>query len=220
MRSTDWVAAAAVSATAAALALSLPPGRALIEQSMVWHMLVQMPLLLLAGACSMAAAERHGGPMRSADRLHRAARLNRFGLSALMCAQSLLAVWMLPSLIDRAVLLPGADAAKLASLWLAGAALRLGWRQAPPAVQLFFGGYALPMLIWLGLFLAASPQRLCNAYTLDSQILTGRGLVALAGLAGGAWVALAARAAWSNRAAPPGRAAAAVPDSGATSSAR
>jgi len=41
--------------TALALSLSLPPLRVLIEQSMVWHMLVQMPLLVAAGACAAAA---------------------------------------------------------------------------------------------------------------------------------------------------------------------
>ncbi len=43
-------------------ALSLPPLRPLIEQSMVWHMLVQMPLLVLGGW--LVAGHwwaRHGG---------------------------------------------------------------------------------------------------------------------------------------------------------------
>ena len=44
----NWRAAAAVLLTLGALALSLPPLRPLIEQSMVWHMLVQMPLLVLS----------------------------------------------------------------------------------------------------------------------------------------------------------------------------
>jgi hypothetical protein len=193
---------AAVVATAAALALSLPPGRVLIEQSMVWHMLVQMPLLLLAGALGVAAAEQRRWSPRAADRLRRAAHFNRFGLGALMLAQCLMAYWMLPALIDRAVLLPGADAAKLAGLWIAGAALRLGLQQAPAAVQLFFGGSALPMLVWLGLYMAGGQTRLCNAYSLDSQMLAGRGLVALALGVGTAWVAWQLRARLRERAAP------------------
>ena len=45
--------------TVGASALSLPPLRVLIEQSMVWHMLVQMPLLVAAGAAwSVVAGER------------------------------------------------------------------------------------------------------------------------------------------------------------------
>jgi len=160
----------------AALALSLPPLRPLIEQSMVWHMLVQMPLLVLSGALAAAA----WAPAREL-------RWNRFGLTGFMLAQCIVAYWMIPALVDRAVVLPSADAGKLASLWLAGAALSLGYRQAPVAVQLFFIGYGVPMMAWLGLYLASTDLRLCNAYSLQSQLRTGWGLVALAAALGVAW---------------------------------
>ena len=169
--------AAAAGVTAlAAVALSLPPMRALIEQSMVWHMLVQMPLLVLAGWFAAAA----WAPSRGL-------RWNRFGLSGLMLAQCILAYWMIPALVDRAVVLPWVDAAKLATLWLAGLALRVGYRQAPPLVQLFFIGYGLPMMAWLGFYLASTDLRLCNAYSLESQARAGWGLLGLASLLGLAW---------------------------------
>jgi hypothetical protein len=85
--------------------------------------------------------------------------------------------------------LPSADATKIASLWLAGVALRHGYQQAPPAVQLFFIGYALPMMAWLGLYMANTDLRLCNAYSLQSQLRAGWGLVALASVLGLAWAA-------------------------------
>ena len=173
----SWSAAAAVLLTLAALALSLPPLRPLIEQSMVWHMLVQMPLLVLSGACAAAV----WAPAREL-------RWNRFGLTGFMLAQCIVAYWMIPALVDRAVVLPSADAAKIASLWLAGAALGVGYRQAPAAVQLFFIGYGLPMMAWLGLYLATTDLRLCNAYSLQSQLRAGWGLVALAAVLGVAWV--------------------------------
>ena len=170
------VAVAAVLLTLAALALSLPPLRPLIEQSMVWHMLVQMPLLVLSGACAVAVR----APAREL-------RWNRFGLTGFMLAQCIVAYWMIPALVDRAVVLPSADAAKIASLWLAGAALGMGYRQAPAAVQLFFIGYGLPMMAWLGLYLASTDLRLCNAYSLQSQLRAGWGLVALAIVLGVTW---------------------------------
>ena len=173
----SWrAAAAAVLLTLAALALSLPPLRPLIEQSMVWHMLVQMPLLLLSGAWAAAA----WAPAREL-------RWNRFGLTGFMLAQCIVAYWMIPALVDRAVVMPSADAAKIASLWLAGLALGVGYRQAPAAVQLFFIGYGLPMMAWLGLYLATTDLRLCNAYSLQSQLRAGWGLVALATALGVAW---------------------------------
>jgi len=160
--------------TVGAAALSLPPLRVLIEQSMVWHMLVQMPLLVAAGVvCSAVAGER-------------LARWNRFGLTGFMLAQCVTAYWMVPAMIDRAVVLPWADACKLATLWLAGAALRQGWVQSNLAVQLFFLGYGLPMMAWLGFFLASTDRRLCNAYSMESQLLAGQGLVALS-IALGLW---------------------------------
>jgi len=171
------LAVLAVLAALAALALSLPPGRALIEQSMVWHMLVQMPLLVAAGWWAAAAWTPRLGE-----------RFNRYGLTGFMLAQCITAYWMVPALIDRAVVLPWADAGKVATLWLAGVALRQGYVQAPLAVQLFFVGYGLPMLAWLGFYLASTDLRLCNAYSLESQLRTGQGLVLLAALLGGAWV--------------------------------
>jgi len=180
--STASMAMLATLATLAALALSLPPGRVLIEQSMVWHMLVQMPLLVLAGWWAMAAWAPGGLGGRNPGR-----RINRYGLTGFMLAQCILAYWMLPTAIDRAVVLPSVDAAKLASLWLAGAALRQGIRQAPLAVQLFFVGYGLPMMAWLGFYLASTDLRLCNAYSLASQVRAGQGLVALSAALGLAW---------------------------------
>ena len=162
-------ACAAALAALAAVALSLPPLRSLIEQSMVWHMLVQMPLLVCAGWWAAAAWAPSGG-----------LRWNRYGLTGFMLAQCIAAYWMIPALVDRAVVLPSADAAKLLTLWLAGAALRLGYVQAPPVVQLFFIGYGLPMMAWLGLYLAHTDLRLCNAYSLQSQVRAGWGLLGLA----------------------------------------
>jgi hypothetical protein len=162
--------------------------RALIEQSMVLHMLVQMPLLVLAGACAAAAWT----PMREL-------RWNRFGLTGFMLSQCIVAYWMIPAMVDRAVVMPSADAVKLTTLWIAGVALRLGYRQAPPVVQLFFIGYGLPMMAWLGLYLASTDLRLCNAYSLQSQWRAGWGLMGLTAVLGAAW-AVGLR--W--RATPPG----------------
>lgn len=158
--------------------LSLPPLRVLIEQGMAWHMLVQMPLLVLAGAVAAAAWT----PRRNL-------RWNRFGLTGFMLSQCIVAYWMIPAMVDRAVVMPSVDAAKIVTLWLAGVALRHGHVQAPPAVQLFFIGYSLPMMVWLGLYMASTDLRLCNAYSLQSQLRAGWGLVGLASVLGLAWAA-------------------------------
>jgi len=172
----------AASAAAGALALSLPPARALIEQSMVWHMLVQMPLLVATGWLGAAAFTAPGGQGWPGTE-----RLNRFGLTGFMLALGAMAYWMIPATVDRAVVLPTADLAKVVSLVIAGVALRQSFGVAPAAVQLFFAGSALPMMGWLGVYMAGTDRRLCNAYSLESQIAAGQGLVVLAMFLGVCW---------------------------------
>ena len=190
-----WQASAAGLCTAAALTLSLPPLRSLIEQSMVWHMAVQMPLLMVAGALFGVSC----GASCEAIRLPALSWLrscNFYGLSGFMLTLCVSAFWMLPTSIDRAVVLPAVDAAKLATLWLAGLALQRSWQPAPAAVHLFFAGFALPMMLWLGLYMASADLRLCNAYTLASQQQAGQALVLWAGAAAMFWAA-----AWARRSA-------------------
>ena len=78
-----WLAPVAALLALWGVALSVPPWRALIEQGMAWHMLVQMPLLVAAGACAAAAwPQALGG---------RWAAWNRYGLTGFMLAQGITA---------------------------------------------------------------------------------------------------------------------------------
>lgn len=148
---------------------------------MVWHMLVQMPLLVLGGWLVAA----HWSARRPPALLE---RLNRFGLTGFIVATLIAGYWMIPSTIDRAVVVPATDAAKIVTLWLCGAALRHSMQRAPMLVQVFFVGYTLPMMVWLGLYFATTDLRLCNAYSLESQLAAGCGLVVLGSAAGAVWL--------------------------------
>lgn len=181
-----WVLAAAFSA--AAVALSVPPLRRLIEQSMAWHMVVQMPLLMLGGYLSAHAASTRNRQAKASNAL---SAWNQFGLTGGVTVLVLLAYWMLPSSIDRALVVPAADAFKVASLWFGGALLWHSSQRAPLLVQLFFVGTALPMLVWVGLYFANTDLRLCNAYSLSSQIAAGHSLATLAVLLAVCWAASA-----------------------------
>lgn len=162
-------------------ALSVPPWRSMIEQSMVWHMVVQMPMLI-AGGWLLAGSSIKGLST------HRLAHWNQYGLTGFIAGQLIAAYWMLPVAIDRAVVLPQADALKLVSLFACGAILKASFERSPAVLQLFFVGYAVSMLIAAGVFLATADRRLCNAYSLDSQWSAGSG-VAVWGIAlGCAWV--------------------------------
>jgi len=173
-----WLAA---SSTVVAVALSVPPLRSVIEQSMAWHMVFQMPLLVLGGWLSARA-------MPPLVLMRRLASFNQFGLTGFMTAQVIVAYWMLPLAIDRAVVLPPVDALKLLTLFAGGMLLADAFKRAPGVLQLFFMGYWVSMMAWLGIYFATTDLRLCNAYSLESQINTGWGLLALGTALGTAWL--------------------------------
>ena len=154
-----------------ASALSLPPGRSLIEQSMAWHMVVQMPMLFAGGWFLMGS----GWDLKKTS----SASWNQFGLTGFIAAQFIITYWMLPISIDRAVVMPQVDAFKLLSLIASGAMIQISISRSPAVVQLFFVGYIVSMLITTGVFLATTERRLCNAYAMESQLSAGYGVVAL-----------------------------------------
>ncbi|GAA4011742.1 hypothetical protein [Actimicrobium antarcticum] len=176
----------AISITVTAIALSFAPLRFLIEQSMVWHMAVQMPLLVLAGWLVMRAMSRW-------RTLHWLAPWNRYGLTGFITALVILAYWMLPLAIDRAVVLPSADLLKLLTLFLAGLLLQHSFACSPAALQLFFVGYLVSMMTWLGSYFVTTDLRLCNAYSLATQVRTGWGIAAIGIGLGALWVGYAVR---------------------------
>ena len=169
----------------ALLALLLVPAlRQWLTASMWRHMVLQFPLWMLAGAWLVAG-------LPPAARAH-VARWNAHGISGLVGTGTVLAVLMVPRVLDLALVSLPIEAAKCAALLLAGAALRLSWRAAGLVVQGFFLGNLLPMMVVVGQLYIDSPLRVCNAYLLGDQVRLGLWLVGMA--AGGAvgwlgWVA-------------------------------
>ena len=161
------------------LLLSLPGARHFLEASMSGHMLVQFPLLLLAG-CALAG----NLPDRWVVRLH---RWNGHGISGLLAVALVLAIAMIPRVLDLALVDTDIEVAKWLALVAGGAALRLSWHPAGLLVQGFFLGNVLPMMAVTGYLYESSPVRLCNAYLLDDQERLGQGLVWLAAAIGALW---------------------------------
>jgi ABC-type Fe3+-siderophore transport system permease subunit len=153
-------------------ALMLPPLRPALESSMSLHMLAQYPTLLLAGALlSAAVQQRVRRPL---------ATCNTLGISGLAACALVLAVLMIPRVLDLALVDLRVEAAKVAALLFAGAVLQPSWRAAGLVVQGFFLGNLLPMMAIVGTIYQDSPLRLCNAYRLDDQQHLGQGLVGIA----------------------------------------
>jgi hypothetical protein len=162
--------------------LALPPVRAALEASMSAQMLVQFPLLALCGWMLAGAL-----PARWRARVD---QWNALGIAGLFGTALVLALLMIPRLLDLAVTDLRVALAKALALLLCGAALRVSWRPAGFLVQGFFLGNVLPMTAAVGQLYQDSPLRLCNAYLLDDQVRLGQWLVALAILTGAAWFTL------------------------------
>lgn len=163
--------------------LALPAARAALEASMWRHMVLQAPLWMLAGALLAAGL----GPRARASVAH----WNAHGITGLLYAALVLALLMVPRVLDLALVSPAVEAAKCAALVLAGAALRLSWRPAGLVVQGFFLGNVLPMTAVVGQLYIDSPARVCNAYLLDDQDRLGQWLVTIAAALAVLWLAQA-----------------------------
>lgn len=151
--------------------LALPAARQALEASMTLHMLVQYPLLALAGFLLAAALPRHW--------LAHLNHWNSYGISGLFMTALLLAILMIPRSLDLALVVAGVELAKWLALLLCGAALQMSWRPAGLLVQGFFLGNVLPMMAVVGSLYQNSPVRVCNAYLLDDQVRLGQLLIGI-----------------------------------------
>lgn len=173
-------------AVALLLLLALPGVRHGLEASMTRHMLVQYPLLMLAGWLFAAAV-----PSRWQARLN---LWNAHGISGLFATALILAVLMIPRVLDLALVDGRIEIPKYLALLGCGAALHLSWRAAGLLVQGFFLGNVLPMMAVVGNLYENSPVRVCNAYLLDDQARLGQMLVWIAAAIAAAWFAWLVRA--------------------------
>jgi hypothetical protein len=162
-------------------ALLLPPLRHALESSMSLRMLVQYPALMLAGTLLA------GGVPTGVRRW--LAAWNALGISGFAAVALFLAVLMIPRVLDLALADLRVEAAKVAALLFAGAALHPSWRAAGRVVQGFCLGNLLPMMVIVGTLYQDSPLRLCNAYRLDDQQQLGQALVWVASVVAIVWLA-------------------------------
>jgi len=150
-----------------------------LEGDMARHMVIEFPLLLLAGAAvGRVLQERFGAQI---------ACCNQMGLTGFVFASLTLAYWMIPAALDAALGDEWMAAAKYVSLVVSGALLRSSFRVAPLAVQLFFVGNFALMTATVGLIYQTAPQQLCLNYGTDAQLAAGESLVALAVISACTW---------------------------------
>ena len=163
------------------LLLSVVAARNRLESDMALHMLVEFPILVGVGWLFASSA---GERLRA-----RIAPFNVQGLSGLLYALSVSALWMIPRALDATQVDPWIELGKFVSLLGAGAALQLSWTRAGTVVQAFALLHWAWMTASVGMLYQDTDVRLCNFYLTDQQALSGTGLVGLAGLALVVWCA-------------------------------
>lgn len=163
------------------LLLLWPALRHAIESRMLLHMLVEFPALLAAGWAVRRMCP-DCGPMQALSLAWR--QLDWRGWTGATLLSAVTAVWMLPTLLDLALLTPAVAAAKYCAWWLAGWAIADSWGRLDPELRLWVLGNLAWMTGTAGLLYLDAPQRLCVNYLQDDQRHTGIALIALAALLG------------------------------------
>lgn len=159
--------------------------------SMALHMLVHIPLILMAGAFAAMAwlAGRRRSMVRYGSRvLAQYRKYNAHGLPGLLFVTLMMAYWMIPKSLDQVLVSGVADSLKFVSLFVAGMVLFDSLGRADKMVKLFFLGNFSWMTAIVGLLYQDNPTRLCNFYLLGDQEIAGEGLVVLAVVLPAVWL--------------------------------
>jgi hypothetical protein len=155
------------------IALAIPPVRHGLERVMFAHMLVQIPLLAIAGVLAASAL-----PVSVKARVR---DWNRGGVSGTLLALLVSSWWMVPRALDWALASPLMEAAKFTTLpLLVGAPIALSWSPLGGMGRGFVVANVLPMWAVVGWLYIAAPVRVCNYYLVDQQVVAGAGLLSAA----------------------------------------
>lgn len=164
----------------ALLLLATPPLQRLLEQSMITHMLVQIPLLVITGWFIGLNLPEHWQ--------NRIAPWNRKGVTGIVFVIFVMAYWMLPRALDDALSEWPVELAKFATLSLAGIALKLSWHQLHPIARGILKLEFWATLMRLGWLYIDLPERLCANYLLSEQRILGQLLLVTGGLWAISWI--------------------------------
>ncbi|MCC7326065.1 MAG: hypothetical protein IT521_04590 [Burkholderiales bacterium] len=168
--------------------LLLPPVKQLLDATMTAQMLLQIPLLIVAGYLLRDAV-----PQRARLEI---AKWNHRGISGLVLASVATMVWMLPRLLDAATSEPLVAAAKYISVpLLIGLPLGLSWPHMGFVIKGFLMLEVIATFFRLGWLYLISPVRLCSNFLLEDQQRLGEYMLVI-----GAAIlaAVAGRLVWGN----------------------
>lgn len=159
------------------LALLWPALRQTVEARMLLHMLLEFPALFASGWALRRIVRRHAAMRRWSRPV---VLFDWRGWCGATLASIVTAAWMLPSLLDLALLMPALAAIKYASWWITGWVLAGSLRRMDPEVLLFLVGNLAWMMGSAGMLYIDAPARLCVNYLQDDQRQTGIALILMA----------------------------------------
>lgn len=149
-----------------------PVGMTVFESSMVRHMLIQLPLLGVAGALLLPRC----GAAIPAWLL----KIDPAGAIGLIVASGWMLYWMLPVSLDMATIDPAHRLLKVVFVPLGiGFCVRWAWRQAGPVLRIIIAFEVWASIARLGWLYVESPEQLCSSYLLGEQQIVGEFLLAL-----------------------------------------
>lgn len=152
----------------AIFALAMPSARAVFEQYMLSHMLIQLPLLVV---CGVWIADYILERITFRIELH-------FALPLLLIALITSMFWMLPRFLDASLEDHNYFLLKFTSLpLLVGVPFTFGWRNVGPIAKSFVMANLISMLVVLAWLYIEAPVRLCNYYLINEQQDVGKALI-------------------------------------------
>jgi|TARA_B100002003_G_scaffold208114_1_gene202647 hypothetical protein len=148
-----------------------------LELTMVGHVLIQLPLLVICGWLIAPSL-----PPRWKSAIE---KYNEYGIPGILIVTFAVAYWMLPRSLDAALATPFMEFTKFVTLpMLIGIPLALSWPLLAPVAKGFVIGNLLSMLTVLGWLYTQAPIRLCNYYLINEQQQVGTLLLTItAGIA-------------------------------------
>ena len=190
----DWKFSLLLAVVAMGLAVGL---RVSLTALMSLHMLVQIPLLVLAGLFAEQAWRGWhalSGAAPAAQNRHWS--WDEYGIPGLLLVSLIGACWMIPKALDDALTDWRVAAFKYLGLPVCGWVLQASLRHSNVIIKLFFLGNFCWMSAIVGMVYLDQPIRLCNAYLQDDQDWSGRGLIALAIVLPSSWLLAELKPIW------------------------
>ena len=150
--------------------LLLPPTIGLLEKWMITHMLVQIPLLIIAGLL-MGEYVKNRLP-------NLFKKWNENGIPGILLVYIVTMYWMIPRAMDEAILLYSVEIFKFISLpFLVGIVLYDSWPKLSSLAKGFIVFNYIPMFGMMAWLYIDSPIQVCNNYLVSEQKMLGWGFL-------------------------------------------